>query len=77
MYPESGKFMFSKYSKQQLQTAVAALKNYKEGPFVCHEWEELVSRLCNNNDSQIREKMHYELKAILKKDPGFKVFMAS
>ncbi|MEI6825207.1 MAG: hypothetical protein WCK54_06430 [Desulfuromonadales bacterium] len=69
--------MFSKYSKEQLQTAVAALKNYKEGPFVRHEWEELVSRLCNINDPQIREKMHNELKAILEKDPGFKVFMAS
>ena len=66
--------MFSKYSKQQLQTAAAALKNFKEEPFVRHEWEELVSRLCRINDPVLREKMTREMDTILKKNPSFKNF---
>jgi hypothetical protein len=67
--------MFSKYSKQQLHTAIAALKAHQEKPFVCHEWEELVSRLAHDSDPHVREQMHDELKEILEKDPGFKIFM--
>jgi hypothetical protein len=64
--------MLSKYSKEQLQTAVAALNNYKEGPFIRYEWEELVSRLCHINDPALREKMGREMETILEKDPAFK-----
>ena len=66
--------MFSKYSKEQLQAAVAALKNYKEGSFIRHEWEELVSRLCHVNDPVLREKMTREMEAIVEKDPAFRNF---
>jgi hypothetical protein len=67
--------MFSKYNKQQLDTAVAALKSHKVKPFISHEWEELVSRLSHDSDPQVREQMHRELQSILEKDPGFKVYM--
>ena len=66
--------MFSKYSKEQLQAAVAALKNYKEGSFIRHEWEELVSRLYHINDPAIRAKMVGEMETIMEKDPAFKNF---
>ncbi len=69
--------MLSKYSKQQLQTAATALKSHAEPPFISHEWEELVYRLCHHHDPALREKMEREMKAILAKDPGFKTFKAS
>jgi hypothetical protein len=66
--------MLSKYSKEQLHAAAEALKAYKEKPFVCHEWQELVSRLCHSSDPQLREKMQQEMKAIMEIDPHFKNF---
>ena len=66
--------MSSKYSVQQIQDAVAALKAYQEKPYVSHEWEELVFRLSRDRDPQLREKMNREMDKILEKDPGFKVF---
>jgi len=71
---EEGKFMFSRFSNQQIQVAVSALKAYEEKPFVDHKWEELVARLCHDNDPQLREKMYREMDDILKKDPWFNVF---
>jgi DNA-binding SARP family transcriptional activator len=67
--------MAPKYSAQQIRTAVDALKSYKEKPFVSHEWEELVSYLCRDNDPRQRERMYREMDEILEKDPGFKAFM--
>ncbi len=69
--------MLSKYNKQQLQTAAAALKNHEESQFISHEWEELVSRLCHHHDPALREKMEREMKSILAKNPGFKTFKDS
>jgi hypothetical protein len=66
--------MSTTYSVQQIQAAVAALKAFKERPFVSHEWEEIVSRLIRDNDPRLRERMYREVDDILAKDPGFKVF---
>lgn len=66
--------MFSKYSKQQIQAAVAALNDNKDKPYISHEWEELVLRLSKDNDPQMREKMYREMDAIMENDPGFKIF---
>ena len=66
--------MFSKYSKQQLQTAAAAMRIHVEPPFVSYEWEELVSRLCHVDDPVLRKKMESEMKTILEKNPTFKNF---
>jgi hypothetical protein len=66
--------MSTTYSVQQIQAAVAALKAFKERPFVSHEWEEIVSRLIRDNDPRLRERMYREMDDILVKDPGFKVF---
>lgn len=66
--------MSSKYSVQQIKAALAALKAYKEKPYVSHEWEELVFRLSHDSDPQLREKMYREMDDIMEKDPGFKVF---
>ena len=63
--------MFSKFSKQQLQAAVEALKDYKEPHFVRHDWEELVSRLCHDSDPVLREEMTREMEIIMEKDPSF------
>jgi hypothetical protein len=67
--------MFTKYSAQQIKTAVTALKAHTEKPFVSHQWEELVLHLCRDNDPGLREKMYREMDDILTKDPGFNVFM--
>jgi len=74
MYPESGKCMFSKFSKQQFQTAADAMRSFREEPFIRHEWEELVSRLCRVGDPVLREKMAREMETILEKDHAFKNF---
>lgn len=66
--------MVGKYSAQQIKAAVAALKTHQEKPYVSHQWEELVLRLSHDNDPQLREKMYREMKVILDKDPGFKIF---
>jgi hypothetical protein len=66
--------MVGKYSSQQISAAVAALNAYKEKPFVSHKWEELVLHLSHDNDPQFRDKMSREMKTILDKDPGFKLF---
>ncbi|MFZ4856682.1 MAG: hypothetical protein ACOYL3_09820 [Desulfuromonadaceae bacterium] len=66
--------MFSKYSKEQLHAAAEALRVYKEEPFIRHEWEELVSRLCRDNDPVLREKMTREMQIIVEKNPTFKNF---
>jgi hypothetical protein len=66
--------MSSIYSIQQIQAAVAALKAYKEKPYISHEWEELVLRLSHDSDPKLREQMHREMDDIMDKDPGFKVF---
>jgi hypothetical protein len=67
--------MSSNFSAQQIKTALASLKAYKEKPFISHEWEELVFRLSRGNDPHLREKMYREMDEIMQKDPGFKVFM--
>lgn len=66
--------MFSRYSTQQIQASLAALKAYKETPCISHEWGELVLRLSHDNDPQLREKMYREMDLLLEKDPGFGVF---
>ena len=66
--------MSSNFSDQKIQAALAALKAYKEKPFISHEWEELVLRLSHDNDPHLRERMYREMDEILVKDPGFKVF---
>ena len=66
--------MSSEFSISKKQAAVAALKAYKEEPFVSHEWAELVVRLSHDSDPRIREQMYREMDAILQKDPGFKRF---
>jgi hypothetical protein len=63
-----------KYSPQQIQAAVAALKAYDEKPFVPHQWEELVYHLCRDNDPKMRDRMYREMDEIMKKDPGFSSF---
>jgi len=68
-----GKSMESKYSAKQIKAAVTALKNYKEKPFVKHEWEELVLRLSRDNDPELRERMFHEMEEIMEKDPGFRL----
>jgi hypothetical protein len=67
--------MSAKYSDQQIKTAVAALKAYKEKPFVEHQWEELVLRLSHDSDPGMREKMKREMNDVMAKDPGFSIFM--
>ena len=66
--------MPSKYSAEQIQAAVAAMKAYREKPYVSHEWEELVLRLSRDNDPHLRERMYREMDDIMEKDPGFKIF---
>jgi hypothetical protein len=66
--------MSTTYCCQQIQVAVAAMKAYKEKPFVSHEWEELVFRLSRDSDPQLREKMYREIDEIVAKDPGFNIF---
>ena len=61
--------MFSKYSEQQIKAVVAALRDYKEKPYVSYEWEELVYRLSNDNDPQLRK-----MAEILDKELGHKIF---
>lgn len=67
--------MTTTYSKQQILTAVTALKAHKEKPFVTHQWEELVLQLTGGQDPRLREKMCREMDEILKKDPGFSAFL--
>jgi hypothetical protein len=67
--------MSDKYTVQQIKTAVAALKAYKEKPFVKHQWEELVLRLSHDSDPCLREKMKREMNDVMVKDPGFSVFI--
>jgi hypothetical protein len=66
--------MSHEYSQEQIKAAVAALKAYKEMPFVSHTWGELVSRLCNDEDPKMRERMRREMDDILEKDPGFSAY---
>ena len=69
--------MLPTYSAQQINASVAALRNYKEKPYVSYEWEELVSRLSRDNDPKMRERMYREMDEILEKDPGFNIFRMS
>lgn len=64
--------MAEKYSEQQIKAAVTALNAHQETPFVSHQWEELVARLCHDSDPRLREEMYREMDAILDKDPRFK-----
>ena len=64
------------FNKQQIQAALTALKAHKETPFVKHQWEEIVSRLCHDSDPLLRERMKREMDVILKKDPGFRQFLS-
>lgn len=66
--------MTGKYSSQQRQAAVTALKANHEEPYISHQWEELVLQLSHDNDPRLREKMYREMDEILEKDPGFDIF---
>lgn len=66
--------MYPIYDAKKVKATLTALKNYKEKPFIRHEWEELVLRLSQDNDPQLRERMYREMDDILENDPGFKVF---
>jgi hypothetical protein len=69
--------MFPKYSAEQIQAAVAAMKAYDTTACISHEWEELVLRLSHDNDPHLRERMYREMDEIMEKDPGFSVFRFS
>ncbi len=65
-----------KHSDKQMKTAVAALNDFQEKPYISHQWGELVFRLSKDSDPELREKMCREMN-ILDKDPGFNVFRTS
>jgi hypothetical protein len=52
---------------------VAALKSYKERPFVKHQWEELVLELYRMNDPLLLAMISREMKFIRDNDPCFKL----
>jgi hypothetical protein len=62
------------YSQEQLQAAAAAMRAYKEKPFIKHQWEEIVFKLGYGNDPALREKMYREMDEMMEKDPNFNIF---
>ena len=51
--------------------AVAALKSYKEPPFVKHQWEELAMELFRMNDPLLLAMIRTEIEFIRDNDPSF------
>lgn len=65
--------MSVKYSQQQINAAVAALKAHVEKPFVKHQWEEVVFYLSHGDDPAMRKKMSGEMDDIMRKNPGLSI----
>lgn len=65
--------MASEYYSVKINAALAALKSYKEPPFVKHQWEELAQELHRVNDPLLLAMISREMSFIRKNDPSFKL----
>ncbi|MEI6215039.1 MAG: hypothetical protein WCP10_13110 [Desulfuromonadales bacterium] len=67
--------MTSRFSEQQIKTAVAAMKAFVEKPYIRYERWERALCLSKTEDPALRELMRHEVEVMQKDDPGFQALM--